>query len=127
MKKRILQLRQFVTGFIGRITVKIWLSSAAVGLVAIMLVFLMSQIFFNSYFLDLSLSRNQQATLSALESSDASMDYVVNRLISICARTADFRLMLRRIRHNTDGTDKQLNNDLQEHLNEYLLFRNFSI
>lgn len=118
MKKRILQLRQFVTGFIGRITVKIWLSSAAVGLVAIMLVFLMSQIFFNSYFLALSLSRNQQATLSALESSDASMDYVVNRLISICARTADFRLMLRRIRHNTDGTDKQLNNDLQEHLNE---------
>lgn len=118
MKKRILQLRQFVTGLIGRITVKIWLTSATVGLAAIMLVFLMSQLLFNSYFLDLSLTRNQQATLSALESSDASMDYVVNRLINICARTADFRFMLRRIRNDTTGADKQLNNELQEHLNE---------
>lgn len=107
-----------LTAFLGKITVKIWLASAAVGLAAIILVFLMTQVFFNSYFLDTSLSLHAQAAMSAVESTDEAMDYIFNRLISICARTTDFRNLMRRVQNDTDGTDSRLNNDLQQDLND---------
>lgn len=107
-----------LTAFLGKITVKIWLASVAVGLAAIVLVFLMTQVLFNSYFLDTSLSLHAQAATSAVESTDEAMDYILNRLISVCARTADFRNLLRRVHDDTGSTDIRLNNDLQQDLND---------
>lgn len=109
---------QFMARLFGRITLKIWLSSAAVGLAAILIFLIGFQLFSQNYLLQNAIRQQQQATVSAAEATDTTMDHIVNRLISICAGTSDFRFLLQRIRNATDAADKQLNNDLQDHLND---------
>ncbi|MBQ8654909.1 MAG: histidine kinase [Clostridia bacterium] len=118
MKKHVTRFLQFLTRFLGHITLKIWLSSAAVGLAAILFVFISSQLFFNNYFRDNALNHHRQTTFSAAEATDVSMDDIVNRMISICVSTSDFRYMMQRVRNDGTVVDRQLNNDLQEHLRD---------
>ena len=111
------RLINYMLRLVGRVTLKIWLSAAAVGLAAILFVFIMSQLYFNIYFIESALDRNMKTTISAAEAMDASMDNVVNRMISIVS-TSDFRFMMQRVRSDDVIQDKLLNNDLQEHLGD---------
>lgn len=114
MKKLINHMLRLV----GRVTLKIWLSAAAVGLAAITFVFIMSQLYFNIYFIESALDRNMKTTISAAEATDGSMDDIVNRMIYTCVRTSDFRYMMQRVRSDGVVQDKLLNNDLQDHLKD---------
>lgn len=118
MKIFLNRIKRLISQLVGHITIKVWLSAAAVGLTVILLIFVLFQLFFTSYLTDSALDSTLQSTISAAEVMDESLDQVVNRLISICARTSDFRYMLQRMRDDGVTADGQLNNDLQEHLRD---------
>ncbi|MBQ8200686.1 MAG: histidine kinase [Clostridia bacterium] len=116
MKKILDRVGSAVSMMLSRITLKIWLSTAAVGLAVILLIFILSDLFLESHFLNNAIAYRISSNTSAAEGMDESLDNIIMRMINICTGTSDFRMLLMRIRADQYGLDRQMNNDLQEHL-----------